>query len=295
VDVAAALGAGFVIVGILAAVVRRRRSNEAQSVAGYRQTLEVLGHLGGTDRGVRPHLRDVFPPSPSPPSTGAQDVVSPTSVPNAEGRPSPVPRPRPVPHGRLVAGEKSVFDDPGAEPPRRGSVELVGPPAGRDRSLVAMQHSGRRLGGSVAVLALVLAAGGVAAYMVVRSHRVTPPPRHDASSHSHKPSSAPPAAPTKYTAVSFTGSSATYAPDTATYSLTVGATTSDCWMSVTSSSGTIVLAQTFAAGATASLSLTGHTTIVIGAPQSAKLLIGKVPVVLPSNAGGPFTVTLSPT
>jgi hypothetical protein len=290
VDVAAALGAGFVLVVILAAVVRRRRSNEAQSVAGYRQTLEVLGHLGGTDRGIRPHLRDASSPNPASHGAGAQDVLSPKSVPNAEGGP------RPLPHGRLVAGEASTFDDDvGTEPPRRGPVELVGAPAGRDRSLIAMQHSGRRLGGPAAVLALILAAGGVAAYMVVRSHHVTPPPRHDASSHSNRPSTVPPAAPTKYTAVSSTGSSATYAPDTATYSLTIGATTSDCWMSVTASSGTTVLAQTFAAGATASLSLTGHTTIVIGAPQSAKLLIGGVPVVLPSTAGGPFTVTLAPT
>lgn len=289
-DVAAALGAGFVLVVILAAVVRRRRSNEAQSVAGYRQTLEVLGHLGGTDRGIRPHLRDASPPNPSPHSAGAQDVLPPKSVPNAEGRP------RPLPYGRLVAGEATSFDDVGTEPPRRGPVELVGTP-GRDRALMAMQHSGRRLGGPAAVLALILAAGGVAAYMVVRSHHVTPPPRHDASSHSHTATTAPPTTPTtptKYTAVSSTSSSATYAPETATYRLTIGATTSDCWMSVTSASGTTLLAQTFAAGASTSLTLTGHTTIVIGAPQSAKLTIGKAPVVLPSSAGGPFTVTLSP-
>jgi hypothetical protein len=56
----------------------------------------------------------------------------------------------------------------------------------------------------------------------------------------------------------------------------------------------MVLAQTFAPGASASLSLTGHSTIVIGAPGAAKVSITGVPVVLPGGAGGPLTVTLVP-
>jgi len=98
--------------------------------------------------------------------------------------------------------------------------------------------------------------------------------------------------------VSATSSSATYTPSTASgstaYSLLVGATTSDCWMSVTSSTGTTVLAQTFTPGATASVSLTGRATIVIGATPSAQLAIGGIPLVLPSGATSPFTVTLVP-
>lgn len=263
----AALGVGIVVVVIVSIVVRRRRSTEAQSVAGYRQTLDVLGHLGGTDRGRT-----------QPPTTGGLPRLGPRT---ADDEPSVTEVPKHV-------------DELGTEARRRGPIGPVDAPAHRDRSLQVMDRPARRLAAPIAAVVLVLAAAGAAAYMVVRSHHVTHPPKQAASSHSHGHTPTTTTLPTKYSAVSSTGTSATYAPDTAKYSLTIGATTSDCWMSVTSSSGTTVLAQTFAAGAKASLSLTGHSTVVIGAPQSAKLSIGGVPVVLPSGVPGPFTVTLVP-
>jgi Domain of unknown function (DUF4115) len=261
VEVAVAVGAGIVVVGIISAMVRRRGSREAQSVAGYRQTLDVLGHLGGAERGLGGH------------GTGAGDAPR-TGLPDEP-----------------TAGGPSRFDDLGARAGGRGPGEV---PPRRDRSLLAMERPARRLGLPVAALLLVLAAGGAAAYMVVRSHHATPPPKKPARSHSHGHTTPTTTLPPRYTATTSTTTSATYVPTSSTYSLTIGATTSDCWMSVTSSSGTTVLAQTFAAGATASVPLTGHSTIVIGAPRSAEMSIGGVPVVLPSGIAGPFTVTLVP-
>jgi len=263
VEIAGALGAGIVAVVIVSAMVWRRRSTEAQSVAGYRQTLDVLGHLGGADRGVKSR----------PPGSGRvlRDAASEQSM----------------------SGVRADFDDLGT-PARQPTGEQKDVPPRRDRSLMVMDRPARRLGAPLAALALVLAAGGAAAYLVVRSHHVTPPAKQAKSSHSHH--RAPPATtlPARYTPVTSTASSATYAPATATYSLTLAATTSDCWMSVTSATGTIVLEQTFTAGATASLTLTGHATVVLGAPQSAKLAIGGVPVTLPNGMAGPFTVTFTP-
>jgi hypothetical protein len=263
VQVAIALGV-VVIVGFVGSVFRRRGTREAQSVSGYRQTLDVLGHLGGAERGVRRQ---------APPGA---DIA------------------RPRLYERQRSAEPVNFDDLGTEIRRRNTAALGEAPSRRDRSLHAMERPARRLGAPLAALVLVLAAGGAAAYMVVRSHHVTPPPKQNASTHSHRHSPPATTLPARYTAVSSTGSSAVYAPATPTYSLTIGATTADCWMSVTTAAGTTVLAQTFAAGASTSVSLTGHATIVIGAPRAAKMSIGGVPLVLPAGASGPFTVTLAP-
>lgn len=262
VEVAAAIGAGIVVVVIVSVLVRWRGSREAHSVDGYRQTLDVLGHLGGADRGA------------------SRQGSSGGDVPQTGYR-------------QRVAKPANLDDLGGGERPRITS-SFVGAPGRRDRSLLVMDRPARHLALPLAALVLVLAAGGASAYLIERSHHVKHPPKESTSSHSHARAPTATTLPPRYSALSSTSSSATYAPATATYSLSVGATTSDCWMSVMSASGTTVLAQTFAAGASTSLSLTGHSTIVIGAPGAAELSIGGVPVVLPTGAGGPFTVTLSP-
>ncbi len=272
VEVGVALGAGVVVVVIASALFKRRGSREAQSVAGYRQTLDVLGHLGGSERDVRLHE------SPEPGAARARRYERPKGA------------------------EAASSDEIGAESAHRHSITALGGPSKRrDRSLLVMERPARRLGGSLAALVLVLAAGGAVAYVVVRAHRVTHPSKQSAASHSHSGSrshghSTPPTtAPPRYTAATSTGSSATYVPATTSYSLTIGATTADCWMSVTSASGTTLLAQTFAPGASATIrSLTGRSTIILGAPRSADVSIDGVPVVLPSGIAGPYTVTLTP-
>jgi hypothetical protein len=245
---------------------------EARSVAGYRRTLDVLAGLGDDERGAE---RDAgrararrSDPAPGE-GSGAGQGTSGTSGTSGTW------------HG---AGQGTSHG--------RSSIP----------SLVAMERPARRgmsIGALVAVLVLVVA--GVGVFLAVRPHHGTSLPKKPARSRSHA-SSAPTTPtttlPSRYTAVSATGSSATYtpssAPGTGSYSLLVGATTSNCWMSVTSATGKTVLAQTFTPGATASVSLTGRSTIVIGAPGAAKLAIGGVPLVLPSGATSPFTVTLVP-
>jgi len=273
VEIAAAAVAGAVlVVAGIAAVVRRRRSTEAHSVAGYRQTLEVLGHLGGGDRGVRP-LRE----RPEPPGNGA--------LAHRPGR---------------VAG---TFDDLGTEakPAASGGYaaaegRLWGGTVGtsrRDRSMRAMERPARRVG-LFALAVVVLLAAAAAAYLVARPHHAAPRPNRSAAASGKGQAPPPTTQPARYTAVHATGSSLTYAPSTPTYTLTVGAATADCWISVTSSAGTTLIEQTFAAGATASLSLSGRATIVIGAPQAARISISRVPVVLPGGLAGPVTVNLVP-
>lgn len=264
VEVAVAVACGaVVIVVVVFAALRGRSRREVHSVTGYRQTLDVLGHLGGAERGVAPH--------------GGEEGEAPRATPYERSRTVP-----PV-----------TFDDLGTEAPRRIHVAFAEPPR-RDRSLSVMERPARRLGVPLLALVLILAVGGGVAYLAVHSHHPAHHPKSATSSHSHRHTPTGTTLPATYTAVSSTSSSATYVPVTSSYSLTVGATTSQCWMSVTEANGTTLLAQTFAPGATDSLTLTGHSTIVIGAPASAKVTIGGVPVVLPKGVPGPFTVTLSP-
>ncbi len=283
VEVAAAVGAGVVLVVVASVLVRRRGSGETQSVAGYRRALDVLGQVAEGEH--RP--RQPGPGGPSGPG-------APTAAPS--GRPD-----------RMAPGR---LDDVQTEAGGRRSA--LAPDEGlarRDRSLLVMEHPARRVGPALAVLVAAVAVGGGAAFFIVRSHHSTRPPKQATTTGSrghtatrHEPTkrnlatrqSTAPAPPSRYLASSSTGSSATYAPATSTYSLTVGASTGDCWMSVTSASGTTLLAKTFAPGAPATITLTGHSTVVLGAPRAARLEIDGAPVVLPSATGVPYTVTISP-
>ena len=280
VEVAAALGAVAVLVVIASLLVRRRASRETQSVAGYRRALDVLGQVAEGEH------------RPRQPGPGAPDGPwgSRSAPPERPGRMAP---------GRLdgVHTEAAV---------RRSSVAPDEGLARRDRSLLVMEHPARKLGPTLAVLVVAVAVGG-AAYLIVRSHHSTRPPaqaasgsrgrtttRHEPTTHKRAKKQTSTAPPSRYLASSSTGSSATYAPATSSYSLTVGASTGACWMSVTSASGKTVLAQTFAPGASATISLAGRSTVVLGAPKSASLEIDGAPVVLPSATGVPYTVTISP-
>lgn len=233
VEAGAALGAAVVLVVLLAALFGRHRgSKEAQSMAGYRRTLDVLGRLGDSPAGAAP--------------AGA--------APSAPGR--------------------------------------------RDRALATIGRTPRRLGVPVAVAVVVLAAAGASAYLVARGRTGSAAGRasktRTTGHHHSRLSPQVTTGPTRYLAVQSTSASATYAPATASYSLVIGATSGDCWFNVTTSSGATVLAQTFAAGASATLSLTGTSTVDIGAPTAATLSIGKAPLVLPQGVVGPFTVTIAP-
>ena len=139
-------------------------------------------------------------------------------------------------------------------------------------------------------------AAAAVAYGVLGSRHprhTTLPPRSQAHATSTTTSTTT-ALPAAYTAVSTGPSDATYAPATAAYSLSVGATSGNCWMSVTTQSGKTVFAQTLAPGTSSAIPLSGRATVLIGAPTVAALSVGGIPLQLPSGIVGPFTVTLVP-
>lgn len=282
VEVAAALGAVAVLVVIASLLVRRRASRETQSVAGYRRALDVLGQVAEGEH--RP--RQPGPGAPSGPGAPR------SALPERPDRMAP---------GRLDGVLAQAPGRRSGVAPDEGSVR-------RDRSLLVMEHPARKLGPTLAVSVVVVAVVGGAAYLIVRSHHSTRPPTqaattgsrghtktsHEPTTHKRAKRQTSTAPPSRYLASSSTGSSASYAPATSSYSLTVGASAGSCWMSVTSASGKTVLAQTFAPGASTTISLTGRSTVVLGAPKAARLEIDGAPVVLPNATGVPFTITISP-
>lgn len=246
--------AAVAVVVAIAVLLGRRQSTETNSVKGYHQTLSTLEHLQGSTR------RDRVP------------------VNRAPERPASSRRP-----------------DLARVPQRP-----LAPPSGRraQRSLSAMNHGSRRMGAPLIVVVVLAAIVGGLIYVGLRTHHPTPAAsrRTDSTTHRHSPgtTTTTTSLPARYTAVSTTTSSATYAPATTTYTLTVGATTGGCWMSVTEANGTTAMAQTLTAGSSRSFSLSGKTTILIGAPSVATVTIDNVPAVLPTGARAPFTVTLVP-
>jgi hypothetical protein len=173
-----------------------------------------------------------------------------------------------------------------------------GAPRRTQRSLHVMNRAPRRIGGVVAVAALVLAAVGALVYVGVRSDHRKPGTSVTTTTggnhHATTTTTTSTTLPARYTPVSSTTGSATYAPVTASYTLLVGATTGDCWVSVTEANGTTVLSQTLTPGTSRTFSMSGKTTIVIGAPSVVKVTIDDVPAVLPPGAQAPYTMVLAP-
>lgn len=240
-------------------------------MSGYRETLDVLGRLQGRERerGARPQRQEEPDAARGPTGSG------PGQTQPERGPEEPSPRGPAAPPLR----------GPGSPLGMRGS----GNPGG-------VRGSRRGASAGLAGLALVLVAGAAVAYGVARTHH-THAPTPAASQKTRDTTSTTTTSttlPSSYTAVSAGPSAATYAPAATSYSLEMGATSGNCWMSVTSQNGTTVFAKTLTAGSTASVSLSGRATVLVGAPTVATLSAGGVPLQLPSSIVGPFTVTLAP-
>lgn len=102
----------------------------------------------------------------------------------------------------------------------------------------------------------------------------------------------PPLTPQPYTA-----STGTYPAPSQTYTLTVGTLITargPCWLQVTSQSGTVLASETYQPGQLQSMTVTGTTTIAVGAPSAADILINGRTLIIPPGYQTPFTMTLQP-
>ncbi len=277
IGIVVAVVVALVLVALALRAVRRRGGGEAHSVEDYRHTMHTLSDIRArsTTRSVR--------------VLGQQDEP---------------PESQEVPVGQT---SPPVFEDAGQRAPVSPSRDR----RRRDRAMSTMNHRPRRIAAPVVVAVIVLAALVAVVVVGARSQH------HKPSSNAGVPTSSPTTVttrrarpptrqtttttttttttvPARFVTVAATSLTATYHPPAATYTVTLSTKTSDCWVTVSSSSGTSIFSETMVPGQTKSLSVTGEATVTIGAPSVLAVTLDHEPVVLPTGYGTPFTMTLQP-
>jgi len=297
--------------------VRRRGVDEVHSVDGYRHTLETLQDI--RSRSGSGSVRVLGRPtgttaSPSSSGEGADPTAPPVpapfdaATPNAIVAPTTPPGAGRSPGNRRGRGsEELVFDD-------TAIGDVVGPlhtgadQRGQDQAISAMGHRPRRLGVAVtaivvvALLAVVIVVGihfDHSSHQTVASKAASAAGSHPAGVKKHsKKASAPTTTtttvPPTFTAVTYTATTATYTLPSTSYAVTFVTKTGACWITVTSATGSVLFTQTLQPGQSKSISTTGKSTIILGAPSSVTITIDHEPVVLPGGYQTPFYMTLLP-
>ncbi len=275
------------IVAILAGLafwaLGRRGSDEMHSVAGYQHRLERLEEvrrrqlgsvrvIGGTsheeDQASQPVIGE----------SGHLEISSSSSrrrVPEDPGRPRIYERRRPPTHG-----------------PRR------------DMAIARMGHRPRRLGAPIAAaVAVIVLVTGLA---IAGAHSRTPSSTTPTTIGHHRGGIAGSKStttttttttpkPTTFTATSTSGSNADYPLPFASYTVVVTATSADCYVQVTNASGQVPFAAVLHAGQRQQLTLTGDSTIVLGAPAYAQVEVDRTPVTFPSPLPAPLDLVFQAT
>jgi hypothetical protein len=267
-----------VVVVLVALALRaylRRGGDETHSVDNYRHTLHTLSDMRSrsTTRTVR--------------VVGEEDEAAARA------------------EGDAAGGSSGVFEDPEPHSP-------VSPPQPRrhDRALSAMNRGPRRMAVPivVGVVVVVLLAGVLVVGARSRHHHPSASSQNVATSTSTTAShrdhrttekqststTTTATVPTRFAPIAATSLTATYRPPADVYSLTLSTTTSDCWVTASSASGSSLLSETLLPGQTKTLSVTGAAKLIIGAPSSLVVTLDHEPVVLPTGYGTPFTMTLQP-
>jgi hypothetical protein len=271
-----------VLGGLAVWTLRRRRSDEMHSVAGYQHRRERLEEVrrrqGGSVRVI----------GSTPPRLG------------------PDAQPGVGEHGRMEisssTSRRRVFDD-ASPPPDSGRPP---PPTTyrrrRDSSIARMSHRPRRLGApiaaAVAVIVLVTGLAIAGAHSrspgtststtvkvkVKKSHRSgTTQPTHATTTTT--------TVPTTFSPTSTNETGATYSLPFASYTVTFDASSGACYVQVTNSSGSTPYAQTLNQGSTEKIVLSGTSKVTLGAPSDVTVQIDGTPVAFPTPLPAPLHLT----
>jgi hypothetical protein len=92
-----------------------------------------------------------------------------------------------------------------------------------------------------------------------------------------------------------TAHSATYTVAAPDYSLTISATTGECWVEVTNpSTGAVLFTTTLLSGQAHTMAATGPVMVIAGAPAVFTATVNNSPVTLPAGNQAPFTLSFLP-
>jgi hypothetical protein len=291
-----------VVLGVIAAVLLLRRSHDdVHSVEHYHRQLHTLEEIRAHPAGDSPNGRDSDTADAGDPAAfpaSAFRVSGSSTVRLTEADRPVVP---PVPPPPVANPSKPVtFDDASPDP-----VPATFMTGNEDRVIDSISHRPRRLGGPIAavaavlVLVLVLILTGLHSDSTKHHGKAvsapTTPTTHPATKHKHHeattttsttapPSVSPPTATTAHTA--------SYTVSASTYSLTLAATTGECWVDVTNpATGAVLFTTTLQSGQSHAISATGPVTVIAGAPGAFAATVNGAPVTLPPGNQAPFTLT----
>ncbi len=286
----------MVVVGILAAALLRRRSqDDVHSVEHYHRQLHTLEE-------IRTHPEDDNhngTDGANYPATAFRVSGSSNVRLTDPGRPvvPPIPPP-PVPN----PGEPVTFDDEVAPEP----VPTTFMTGGRDRAMHGIDHRPRRLGAPLAAVAAVLVL--IAVLIVAGLHSNSPGhgkaantatttpattiPRHSHGSGRHPAgtTTTTTAAPAVSAPQSTSAHAATYQVTSSIYSLDLAATRGECWVEATNATGSVLFTATLLSGQSHTVSATGPVTVIAGAPAAFSATVDGAAVTLPLGNQAPFTL-----
>ena len=121
-----------------------------------------------------------------------------------------------------------------------------------------------------------------------------PSTTHPTTVHHHRATTATTtttAPPPVSAATAATAHTATYTVATADYSLTLAATSGECWVEVTDpATGAVLFTTTLLSGQSHAIAATGPVTVIAGAPAVFTATVNGSPVTLPSGNQAPFTL-----
>jgi hypothetical protein len=285
------------VVVVAAVMVSRRSHDDVHSVEHYHRQLHTLEEL-------RTHG------SPEAPQNGEAGAAYPARAFRVSGsstvrltepdRPvvPPVPPP-PLPN----PAEPLTFDDAGPGPEPVPASFMTG---GEDRVMVAINHRPRRLGGpaaaiaAVAVLVVVLVVTGLHSNHHTKSSGTATTtahaPGHAGGRHpaGHATTTTTSAPHTVSAPANVTAHTATYQVAMTDFSLTLAATTGECWVEATSTAtGAALFTGTLFAGQSHPIAATGPVTVIAGAPAAFSATVDGSAVTLPPGYQAPFTLSFT--
>ena len=292
------LVAVVVVLGVVAAVLMARRTHDDEhSVEHYHRQLHTLEEIRAHPTAESGNGRDsdmgAFPAS-------AFRVSGSSTVRLTESGQSPVPPvpPPPVPN----PSEPLSFDDASLEP-----VPATFMTGNEDRVIHSINHRPRRLGGPAAAVAAVLVLVVVLILTGLHSDDAkhhgkapggaasTPTTTHPATTRHHRATATTTttttAPPPVSAASAATAHAATYTVAEAAYSLTVGATSGECWVEVSNTAtGGVLFTTTLLSGQSHAIAASGPVTVIAGAPGVFTATVNGAPVTLPPGNQAPFTL-----
>ena len=286
-----------VVLGVIAAVLMARRTHDDEhSVDHYHRQLhtleEIRTHPTGDDANGRDSEGSVFPASAFRVSGSSTVRLTESGAP-----PMPPVPPPPVPN----PSEPLSFDDAGPDP-----VPATFMTGNEDRVIHSINRRPRRLGGpaaavgAVLVLVLVLILTGL--HSDTTNHHgksangvtTKPSTTHPTTVHHHRATTATTTTTAPLPVSAATGATAhtaTYAVAAADYSLTLGATTGECWVEATNpATGAVLFTTTLLSGQSHVIAATGPVTVIAGAPAVFTATVNGSPVTLPLGNQAPFTL-----